>query len=105
VQKDQATPTDPITLRKTPIAPNEKGRPKAALFMNTVLLAAGDVHRDFKAKAHFGKFGLGPHGVSPQKLVIVPKLPSRLVHITQPTMCIVRRSAGSSQRNTLKEGS
>jgi hypothetical protein len=30
-----------------------------------VLSAIEDVHRDFKAKAHFGVFGFGPHGEAP----------------------------------------
>jgi hypothetical protein len=47
-------------------SPNEKGCPKAALFISTLLLAVGDVHRYFKAKTHFGEFGFGPHGVAPQ---------------------------------------
>jgi hypothetical protein len=32
-----------------------------------VLSAIADVHRDFKAKAHFGVFGLGPHGEAPSE--------------------------------------
>jgi hypothetical protein len=32
-----------------------------------VLLAIEDVHRDFKAKAHFGVFGFGPHGEAPSE--------------------------------------
>ena len=30
-----------------------------------VLSAIEDVHRDFKAKAHFGVFVFGPHGEAP----------------------------------------
>jgi hypothetical protein len=29
--------------------------------------ASEDVHRDFKAKAHFGVFGFGPHGEAPSE--------------------------------------
>jgi hypothetical protein len=32
-----------------------------------VLSAIEDVHRDFKAKAHFGVFGFGPHGEAPSE--------------------------------------
>jgi hypothetical protein len=45
----------------------KKGCPKAAFFLNSTGLAVGDVHRYFKAKAHFGVFGFGPHGHFPFK--------------------------------------
>jgi hypothetical protein len=32
-----------------------------ALFFYDSRLAIVDVHRDFKAKTHFGEFGFGPH--------------------------------------------
>jgi hypothetical protein len=54
------------------------GRPRAALMQKkrllesspsglAVLSAIEDVHRDFKAKAHFGVFGFGPHGEAPSE--------------------------------------
>ena len=61
--------------------------------MKTKLLAVGDVHRDFKAKAHFGEFRFGPHGLAPQELVVgstAVKVDQRNI---QPTRCIVLRSA------------
>jgi hypothetical protein len=73
--------------------------------VNTVLLAVGDVHRDFKAEAHFGEFGLGPHGIAPYEFVVVSKLQLRTIENTQPTRCILRTSAAASQRNTLNVAS
>ena len=47
------------------IQKQKKGCSKAALFDRAVLLAVEHVHRDFKAKTHFGVFGFGPHGKAP----------------------------------------
>jgi hypothetical protein len=43
----------------------KKGCPQAALLVKRIQLAVVDVHRDFKAKAHFGEFRLVPHELSP----------------------------------------
>jgi hypothetical protein len=51
-------------------AGNKKGCSKAALSGRAVLLAIEHVHRDFKAKAHFGVFGFGPHGKAPLRELI-----------------------------------
>jgi len=44
---------------------NKKGLPGSSPLDLAVLLAREHVHRDFKAKAHFGVFGFGPHGKAP----------------------------------------
>lgn len=44
---------------------NKKGCSKAALWVALCYSAIEHVHRDFKAKAHFGVFGFGPHGKAP----------------------------------------
>jgi hypothetical protein len=44
---------------------NKKGLLESSPLGRAVLLAVEHVHRDFKAKAHFGVFGFGPHGKAP----------------------------------------
>jgi hypothetical protein len=44
---------------------NKKGLLESSPSGRAVLLAIEHVHRDFKAKAHFGVFGFGPHGKAP----------------------------------------
>jgi hypothetical protein len=44
---------------------NKKGLLESSPSGRAVLLAIEHVHRDFKAKAHFGVFGFGPHSKAP----------------------------------------
>jgi hypothetical protein len=46
---------------------NKKGLLESSPLGRAVLLAVEHVHRDFKAKAHFGVFGFVPHGMAPRK--------------------------------------
>jgi hypothetical protein len=48
-------------------AGKKKGCSEAALRVLPHYLAVEDVHRDFKAKAHFGVLGFGPHGEAPSR--------------------------------------
>ncbi len=47
----------------------KKGCSKAALLVVLCSLAIEHVHRDFKAKAHIGVFGFGPHSQAPSERV------------------------------------
>jgi hypothetical protein len=49
---------------------NKKGLLESSPLGRAVLLAIEHVHRDFKAKAHFGVFGFGPHGKAPLRELI-----------------------------------
>jgi hypothetical protein len=63
IRVDDENGTDILFVEQ--IQKQKKGCSKAVLFDRAVLLAVEHVHRDFKAKAHFGVYGFGPHGKAP----------------------------------------
>jgi len=77
---------------------NKKGLLESSPLIRAVLLAVGDVHRHFKAKAHFGVFGFGPHGKAPYKRVNPPDRASRPL-ITTMDCILGQPNRRASQEN------
>jgi hypothetical protein len=75
----------------------KKGCSKAALRVALCFLAIEHVHRDFKAKAHIGVFGFGPHGKAPLREII------HFYRASRPFITTMERILGQPVRHPHKK--
>ena len=73
-------PVAPLLARYGHFQTQKKGCSEAALRVALCFLAIEHVHCDFKAKAHFGVFGFGPHGKAPLRVNLLDQASRPLHH-------------------------